>query len=400
LTPCDCQFPSARATRPTSDARWPFACEQFSLAHIVVEEDVDVLIVGARVAGSVLAALLGQDGRQVLVIDRATFPSGTLSTHFFRGEGCVGVLRRLGVLEEVLALGCPPLIREYNADAIDGSYTVDPPQTPGEVGFNLSVRREPLDGILVERARREPTVDVREATMLRAIERDRDRVIGGVIADGFGTRLIRARLVIGADGYASRVAKLVNAPLQDEIPPSRAMYYRYIQGLEGPDGGPDGPEFSLGDDELVYVFPSDGGLACVALSLNLDDYRAVRTDSDRAFQDRVAGHPFVAGRVEKAAWSGRLWACGPRPSMVKFPTGPGWALVGDASMYQDPWTGLGMDNAAVHATFLAEAVGEILSGTDESVAWADFHRRRDEHAISGFLETADLARDLNALRDA
>jgi flavin-dependent dehydrogenase len=52
----------------------------------VVEEDVDVLIVGARVAGSVLAALLGQDGRQVLVIDRATFPSGTLSTHFFRGE--------------------------------------------------------------------------------------------------------------------------------------------------------------------------------------------------------------------------------------------------------------------------------------------------------------------------
>ena len=96
-------------------------------------------------------------------------------------------------------MGCPPLVREYNANAIDGSYTVDPPQTPGEVGFNLSVRREPLDGILVERARREPTVDVREATMLRAIERDRDRVMGGVIADGFGTRLIRARLVIGAD---------------------------------------------------------------------------------------------------------------------------------------------------------------------------------------------------------
>ncbi|MDP9300124.1 MAG: NAD(P)/FAD-dependent oxidoreductase, partial [Actinomycetota bacterium] len=334
----------------------------------MVEQGVDVLIVGARVAGSVLAALLGQDGRQVLVIDRATFPSGTLSTHFFRGEGCVGVLRRLGVLEEVLSFGPPRLVREYNADAIDGSYTIDPPQTPGEVGFNLSVRREPLDailverarrepldGVLVERARREPTVEVREATPLRAIERDENRVLGGVIADGSGTRLIRARLVIGADGHASRVAQFVGAPLQDEIPPSRAMYYRYIEGLEGTNGDPDGPEFSLGDDELVYVFPSDGGLACVALSLNLDDYRSVRTDSDRAFQDRVAHHPFIAGRVEKAAWSGRLWACGPRPSVVKVPTGPGWALVGDASMYQDPWTGLGMDNAAMHATFLAEA---------------------------------------------
>jgi len=371
-----------------------------SLALIVVAEDVDVLIVGARVAGSVLAALLGQDGRHVLVIDRATFPSSTLSTHFFRGDGCVGVLQRLGVLEEVLFFGSPPLVREYNADATDGSYTVDPPQTPGDVGFNLSVRRETLDGVLVERARREPTVEVREATTLRAIERERDRVTGGVIADGAGTRLIRARLVIGADGHASRVAKLVDAPIQQEIPPSRAMYYRYIQGLEGPGGDPDGPEFSLGDDELVYVFPSDGGFACVALSLNLDDYRTVRTDADRAFQARVAGHPFIAGRVEKAAWSGRLWACGPRPSVVKVPTGPGWALVGDASMYQDPWTGLGMDNAAIHATFLAEAVGEVLSGTDESVAWADFHRRRDEHAMSGFLETAELARDLNALRDA
>jgi FAD binding domain len=149
--------------RSRNDAGWPFASDQRSLAHIVVEEDVDVLIVGARVAGSVLAALLGQDGRHVLVIDRATFPSSTLSTHFFRGDGCVGVLQRLGVLEEVLFFGSSPLVREYNADATDGSYTVDPPQTPGEVGFNLSVRRETLDGVLVERARREPTVEARRS---------------------------------------------------------------------------------------------------------------------------------------------------------------------------------------------------------------------------------------------
>jgi flavin-dependent dehydrogenase len=190
-------------------------------------------------------------------------------------------------------------------------------------------------------------------------------VIGGVIADGSGTRLVRAQFVIGADGHASRVAQLLGARVQEEVPPSRAMYYRYIKELEGPDGDPDGPEFSLGDDELVYVFPSDGGLACVALSLNLDDYRTVRTDANRAFEDRIAAHPFVSGRVATAAWSGRLWACGPRRSVVRVPTGPGWALVGDESLCQDPWTGLGMDNAATHATFLAEAVSAVLSGTDE-----------------------------------
>ncbi len=351
-------------------------------------------------AGSVLAALLGQDGRRVVVIDRARFPSGTLSTHFFRGDGCVGVLQRLGVLEEVLALGPPRLVREYEADATDGSSSVEPPQTPGEIGFNLSVRREPLDALLVERARREPTVDVMEATTLRSIERDGDRVTGGVIADESGTRLIRARLVIGADGHASRVAQLVDAPIQEEVPPSRAMYYRYIEGMDGPEGDPDGPEFSFGDDELVYVFPSDAGLACIALSVNLHDYRMLKANAERGFQDRVAQHPFVADRVERAAWSGRLWGCGPRTSVVRVPTGAGWALVGDASMHQDPWTGLGMDNAAMHATFLAEAVAGILSGTDESLAWAEFHRRRDEHAMTGFHETADLARNLNALRGA
>jgi flavin-dependent dehydrogenase len=364
----------------------------------VVDEHVDVLIVGARVAGSILATILGQAGRDVLVVDRATFPSGTLSTHFFRGEGCVGVLQRLGVIEAVLALGCPPLVREYNADAIDGSFTVDPPQGPGDVGFDLSVRRESLDQILVERARREATVEVREATTLRTIQRDDDRVIGAVIEDAAGTRTIGARLVVGADGHASRVARLVGAPTQLEIPPSRAMYYRYIEGMDGPEGDPDGPEFSLGDDELVYVFPSDGGVTCVAVSLNLDDYRTVRLDAERAFLDRVASHPFLAGRIESARWSGRLWACGPRPSLVRVPAGPGWALVGDASMYQDPWTGLGMDNAATHATFLAAAIDEALSGNDESTAWAGFHGRRDEHAIPSFLETADLGRDLNAIR--
>jgi len=86
------------------------------------------------------------------------------------------------------------------------------------------------------------------------------------------------------------------------------MYYRYIEGLEGPEGDPDGPEFSLGDDELVYVFPSDGGFECIAVTLNLEDYRTVRLDADRAFLDRVARHPFMAGRLEEASSSGRLWA--------------------------------------------------------------------------------------------
>jgi hypothetical protein len=130
-------------------------------------DEVDVLIVGARVAGSILATSLRQAGWSVLVVDRATFPSATISTHFFRGAWCVTALDRVGVLPEVLATGAPPLVREYNADALDGSWSIDPPQDPGEIGYCLAVRRETLDAILVRRARKEPGVTVLEGVALR-----------------------------------------------------------------------------------------------------------------------------------------------------------------------------------------------------------------------------------------
>lgn len=356
-----------------------------------------MLVVGARVAGSVLGALLGEAGWSVLIVDRATFPSATISTHFFRGQWCVAALERIGVLDEVLATGAPRLVREYNADALDGSWSVDPPQDPGSIGYCLSVRRETLDAILVERARREPTVTMLEGTSMRTLQFDGGRVVGATITTDGTARSVRSRVVVGADGHASRVAMQVDAGIQASITASRAMYYRYFAGLEGPEGAPDGPEFSAGNDDLAYVFPSDGGFACVAVSLNLSDYAVARTRAEAAFDERIQAHRFIGPRVTAAEPSGRLWACGPRDAIVRDPTGPGWALVGDASMYQDPWTGNGMDFASTHATYLAEAIDELLSGRAEaSEAWATYHRRRDEHGLAGWRETGELGFDLNA----
>jgi flavin-dependent dehydrogenase len=363
--------------------------------------EVDVVVSGARVAGSTLAALLGAAGWTTVVVDRAQFPSATLSTHFFRGASCVNVLRRLGVLDEVLACGPPRLTREYNADALTRTHTIDPPQDPGDVGFCLSVRRQTLDEILVRRARREPSVDVLEGTSLSRLLVTDGRVTGVEISDDAGSAQVRARVVVGADGRASKVAELVGAEVQEQHRASRAMYYRYATGLAGPEGDPDGPEFSLGDDELAYVFPCDGPMSCVAVSVNLGGYAQMRSRAMVAFEERLAAHPFLASRIEVATWTGRLFGCGPRPGTVRVPTGPGWALVGDASLYQDPWTGLGMDNASVHATFLAEALDDFLSGrAGEQESMSAYHRRRDEHALAGFRETCQLGRDLNAFRDA
>jgi 2-polyprenyl-6-methoxyphenol hydroxylase-like FAD-dependent oxidoreductase len=144
----------------------------------LVRAEYDVIVVGARIAGATLAALLGDAGASVLLIDRADFPSTTTSTHFFRSAAMVTVLDRLDVLTRVLELGCPPLTHQWTHLAGSAAPLDGPPQNPGDMGYCLSVRREPLDHILVERARRSPNVDFAPRTVVSDVHWEGDCVSG------------------------------------------------------------------------------------------------------------------------------------------------------------------------------------------------------------------------------
>jgi flavin-dependent dehydrogenase len=127
-------------------------------------------------------------------------------------------------------------------------------------------------------------------------------------------------------------------------------------------------------------------------------FAAFRAQPEAMFNQRILAHPGVAPRVAEAKAEGRILGSGPKDAMVRVSSGPGWALVGDAAMSQDPWTGLGMDNAGVHAAFLAEAIDAWLTGRrTEREAMGEYRRRRDDHAIAGFDSTAELGRDLSRL---
>ncbi len=363
-------------------------------------DSYDVVVVGGRVAGATVAALLGDAGVRVLVVERVAFPSPTISTHFFRGAGCVAVLTRLGVLEEVLALGSPPLVREHNYGFTgDDSAEESPPQSPGEAGFCLSVRREPLDDLLFRRARAAATVEIAQPASVVDLIRLDGRVAGVRLRDRHGIREVRADLVVGADGRHSFVARAVGSASVRVEPPARTLYYQYVSGWRGPDGEPpDAAEFSLRGDELAYVFPSDSGLTCVAVSANKSEFDAFRAGPRRELVRRLRLHPRLNGRFERSEPVGRAAGGPPEANWVRHPVGPGWALVGDAALHQDPWTGLGMDTASTHATFLADAVVDSLSGrVDEAETLDRYRRARDEHALADFDETVTLARDLSLL---
>ena len=72
------------------------------------QDRYDVVVVGARCAGSPTAMLLARKGYRVLVVDRATFPSDTLSTHLVHHPG-MAALDRWGLAERLIATGCPPI---------------------------------------------------------------------------------------------------------------------------------------------------------------------------------------------------------------------------------------------------------------------------------------------------
>lgn len=349
-----------------------------------VPDPVDVVVVGGRIAGSLTALRLAARGARVRLLEARGFPSDTLSTHFFRGDGLVRSLDEVGVLEQVLATGAPPLRHEYFS--VDGSpWAQGPPQDPGALGYCLSVRRSVLDAILAARAA-DAGVEVRAHTKVVDLVREGSSVCG--VVDAHGT-IHRAAVVVGADGRRSTVARMVDAADEQRHPAARAMYYRYATGWRSPDEI--GPEFSLVDDDLAYVFPSDGGIACVALSITVRDYESSRDDAAGHLDRRLRAHAALADRLDRLTWVSGLFVGLPAESYRKVAAGPGWALVGDAGTGQDPWAGLGMDAASRQAEAFAEAFVSDPAGT------GDYARLREERTLQDFEYATRFAPDLRQM---
>jgi len=350
----------------------------------------DVVVVGGRVAGSLAAILFARAGLETTLVDRSTFPSATLSTHFFRGNGLIRVLDCVGLLPDVEALGAPQLTCEYNYTEGEPVPVVGPPQDPGSAGYCMSVRRVRLDATLLDGARR-AGARVLTSALATDLLMDEGRVTGVTLAGG---RAIAAPLVVGADGRRSMVARMTAAADRERHPGVRALYYQYVSDMPGPSGAaPDGPEFSLIGDELAYVFPSDAGLTCVAISVNLVDYHRLRRDVRSGFPLLLKRHKGLWDRFAASRPQGRVLGSGPLPDYVRQAGGAGWALVGDSGMHQDPWTGVGMDSAAI----AAEVLVDTFTTEGELPTWADtYEHRRDQQLLGWFHETVAGAADLSA----
>ena len=338
------------------------------------EEQHDVIVVGARCAGAATAMLLADQGLDVLVVDRATFPSDTLSTHAIARGGLVQ-LARWRLLDAVVESGAPE-IRTVAFHLGDGSVLRKKVKDRAGVDFLLAPRRHVLDTILASAAVEAGARFESGISVTGVLTDDAGRVVGVTARDGGGTvRELRASFVVGADGVHSRIARAVGAPVIDERPSDGAAHYAYVAGLDG-----EGFEFHLGPDALAGVFPTHDGEANVwvcsparGAELGADD----RTGDFMRLLRRTS--PSLADRVERARMTSPVRGAVRLPNHVRQAVGNGWALVGDAGYHRDPVTGHGITDAFRDAELLARRLGQALRGEvaeDEALAaYADERNR-------------------------
>lgn len=346
--------------------------------------DYDAIVVGARCAGSPTAMLLARKGYRVLVVDKATFPSDTMSTHIIHPPG-VAALARWGLLERLDATGCPAFGR-YSLDF--GPLTIAGTLRPADrIEQSRCPRRTVLDKLLVDAAA-EAGAELREDFTVEEILVEEGRVSGiRGHARGGATVTERAGIVIGADGRNSLVAKTVQAPRYNEKPAFQAGYYAYWSGVPV-----DGFEIYSRPYRGFGAAPTHDGLTLIVGGVPQAEFPAFKKDVEGNFMAILDLVPEFAERVRAGTREARFVGTADLPNFFRKPYGEGWALVGDAGYHKDPITAQGISDAFRDAEALAAGLDATFGEQMEfGAAMAAYQRARDEHVLPIFEFTCEFA---------
>jgi flavin-dependent dehydrogenase len=344
----------------------------------------DAIVVGARCAGSPTAMLLARTGYRVLLLDRAGFPSDTLSTHVIHQPG-VAALARWGLLDRVRESGAPPLdhaVYEVADIRLTGCSRGVEGQRAG-----YAPRRHILDSILVDAAAA-GGVEFRDHCSVTDLLRDRSGRVVGVRGRHRGRRFEeQARLVIGADGMRSKVASMSGA--RDIVRHSRltCAYYTYWDDV------PADLELYERQGSWVAAVPTNNDATLVLAYFPQSRFEEVRADAQGAYMEQVRSTaPALFGRLERGRRVERLRGTGDQQNFFRQAAGPGWVLVGDAGHHKDSITARGISDAFLQAEVVVRHIGDRLDDPHRlDSALQTYARERDDTLMDGYEATLSVA---------
>jgi 2-polyprenyl-6-methoxyphenol hydroxylase-like FAD-dependent oxidoreductase len=346
--------------------------------------DYDAIIVGARCAGSPTAMLLARQGYRVLLVDRATFPSDTMSTHVVHNPG-IAQLRRWGLADRLVATDCPA-IDTYRFDF--GSFAIaGTPRAANGASQAYAPRRRVLDTLLVEAAAH-AGAEVRTGCSVEQLLVEDGTVVGIRARTNGGPRHDEhARVVVGADGRHSLVARTVRPEQYHQQPQLLAGYYTYWSGLPM-----DGRfETYIRPDRGFAAWPTHDDLTLVIGGWPYAEFQANRHDIEATYLKMLELAPSFAERVAAATRAARYVGTAV-PNFFRRPYGPGWALVGDAGYNKDFITAQGMHDAFRDAELCVAALDEWCSGASSfDAAMGAYQATRDTQVLPMYELTTELA---------
>jgi 2-polyprenyl-6-methoxyphenol hydroxylase-like FAD-dependent oxidoreductase len=346
----------------------------------------DAIIVGARCAGSPLAMLLARKGYKVLLLDKATFPSDTISTHHIHQPG-VARLKRWGLLEKIQHSNCPPTT-QIKFDVGPFALLGTPPPADGNAEA-YAPRRRVLDQILVDAAV-QAGAELREKFSVEALTSDGTAITGIRGRDNKGSIVTeKGRIVIGADGARSFIARNVQAAVYFDKGMLTCNYYSYWSGVPL-----EGVELYPRPGRMIVVDKTNDGLTLVVVVWPKGQFERIRSNIETEFMREIReGVPALAARIDGGKREERFSGTGFLPNFLRKPNGAGWALVGDAGYHKDPLTAQGITNSFSHAEMLAAALDEGFSGRRQmDEALRDYERKRNEEVLPMFEHTCQLAK--------
>jgi 2-polyprenyl-6-methoxyphenol hydroxylase-like FAD-dependent oxidoreductase len=369
-------------------------------------EERDAVIVGARCAGSTLAIALADRGWDVLLVDRATFPSDTVSTHFMY-PNTVARMEQLGILDTLLGSHEVPFLANRTiglGHRIEGLYT------PIE-GFDrgMGPRRVALDKAIADTAVAKPRVESRFGARVAELigSGTEDDPVAGVVLDN-GDR-VKARWVFGADGRGSTVAGQLGIekerPQQGEI----SFLFGYWAGIPNDGFG----TLDIKFDHILSRWAGEDGTHLLVVGGDAEMTQGSKEERMRRYLGglRLFPEALPHDELDRAEMISDL-VVAPESLMRGFfrkPAGAGWALLGDACHFKHPGTAQGICDAFEQAIYIAEHLSGADPGLgayeswrdaraaehyDWSFSWGRFPRPESENLFRGWATEQDAGQDL------